>query len=104
MTPGTNRNVSHRSGNEAEPTVAIDPIAHSYIVIASNTNTSGILTSVSTDNGATWDPNTIANNTDNLSPACCDASASYDSFENLWLVYLGKDGHAHVTLSTDNGT
>lgn len=101
ISAGTNVNVSLRAGNEAEPTVAMDPSNPAHVFIASNINAAGLLISISTDSGASWATSIIADNTDNLPQACCDATAAFDTFGNLWLTYLGHDTHVKIALSTD---
>src|SRR5204863_2065852 len=52
-----------------------------------------------TDAGATWTRGTIATGV-----ACCDGQAAWDSFGNLFLVYINASvNQINVILSTDGG-
>ena len=58
----------------------------------------------STDGGATWSSHTIANDKDGLPAACCDPSAQFDTFGNLFLTYLNSSTDSVIVLeSTDAG-
>jgi len=100
---GTIVNVSKRSNNESEPAIAIDPNNTNRLFISANTNATGLLSSRSSNGGGGWTATTIATGSDSLVAGCCDSSAVFDSFGNLWLVYLGEDGKVKVALSTDGG-
>jgi hypothetical protein len=53
----------------------------------------------STDAGATWTRGTVATNV-----ACCDGQAAWDTFGNLFLVYINNSvNQINVILSTDGG-
>ena len=86
LTP-TNIDVSHRSTNESEEAIAVNPTNPSNIVIVTNVvvPAAGMFAAVSFDGGFTWTTRIIGNN-DNLGAACCDPSLSFDEFGNLCLV------------------
>ena len=102
-----NINVSARSGNEAEDAIAINPTDPSNIVSMSTLPgpVSGLFEGVSFDGGATWTRKIIADGSDELGEACCDQQLSWDSFGNLWMVYLfsGSNGHVPIAVSIDGG-
>ena len=92
-------NVSATTGNQAESFVNVNPTNPNNIVATSNTNSNSIFRAYSTDAGATWTRGTVATNV-----ACCDGQAAWDSFGNLFLVYLnGAVTQVNVILSTDGG-
>src|SRR5207248_4580104 len=58
-----------------------------------------IFRAYSTDAGATWTRGTIATGV-----ACCDGQAAWDTFGNLFLVYINNNvDQINVILSTDGG-
>ena len=126
-------NVSKNPFNQSETAVAINPTNPNNVFVSANHGTfvtadtgpndpiaeTGIFTSVTTDGGVTWTPKVIATDTD-VNPqdgipdegfpiACCDPSASFDQFGNLFFVYLagrpgtGNGSSISVLLSTDGG-
>jgi len=111
--PPANVNVSHQAGNQQETTVAVNPNNSHQVFIASNDENlaQGLFTGRSSDGGATWTHRSIATASDGLPAACCDPSASWDTFGNLFLTYLtfidAGDGSFHfdvvVLLSTNGG-
>jgi hypothetical protein len=128
-------NTAKFPGNQSETAVALNHTNPNNIFVAANYGAfkeidqgpndpiaeTGIFTSATTDGGATWTPRVIA--TDNTGPlgipdgvsddgfpiACCDPSAAFDDFGNLFFVYLaGRPGQGNgsqitVLLSTDGG-
>jgi hypothetical protein len=101
----TDVNITRAPQNQSEPAIAINPLSPSHVFEISNIETGdGLMAAVSSDGGVTWSARTIANDSDNLPPACCDPSAAYDSFGNLFLAYLSADDRkVYVLLSIDNG-
>jgi len=105
-----NVDVSRRSGNESETTIAVNPTDPRNIVIVSNIARPpvGMFEGVSSDGGATWTTSIIGNG-DNLGVACCDPSLSFDATGNLFLTYLIRGPQNEfppevpVALSTDGG-
>lgn len=102
----TNINISRMKGNQAEGAIAIDPVNPKLAFAVSNIDTAdGLMVAASTDGGATWSSRTIATDSDGLPPACCDCSASFDSYGNLFLAYLNStDTQVELLLSTDAGS
>src|SRR5436190_15493551 len=76
-------NVSATTGNQAESFVNVNPTNPNNTVATSNTNSNSIFRAYSTDAGATWTRGTVATGV-----ACCDGQAAWDSFGNLFLVYI----------------
>src|SRR5688572_9449692 len=80
----TNINLSKMRGSQSEGAVAADPTNASRIFIVSNIDRGdGLFTARSSDGGAHWKKNLIADGFDSLVPACCDGSAVFDEFGNL---------------------
>jgi hypothetical protein len=92
-------NVSATSGNQAESFINVNPTNPNNLVATSNTNAASIFRAYSTDAGATWTRGTIATGV-----ACCDGQAAWDTFGNLFLVYINNSvNQINVILSTDGG-
>src|SRR5437899_937439 len=92
-------NVSATLGNQAESFVNVNPTNTNNLVATSNTNAASIFRAFSTDAGATWTRGTIATGV-----ACCDGQAAWDTFGNLFLVYINNNvNQINVILSTDGG-
>ena len=93
-------NVSATTGNQAESFVNVNPTNTSNLVATSNDpGTASIFRAYSTDAGATWTRGTIATGV-----ACCDGQAAWDTFGNLFLVYINSGlNQINVILSTDGG-
>ena len=105
LSVGPNRNVSRLTGNQAETTIAINPTNPQNIVLASNIQFgSGLFKAYSLDGGTTWNGDIIGDG-DNLGLACCDPSLAFDSFGNLFLVYIDdvKFRNIQLAMSTDGG-
>src|SRR5689334_17680616 len=120
-------NVSKMRGNQTEGTIAIDPTNPNRLFMASNTATgrdpdlgptdvnpgvAALFGATSTDAGVTWAGREFANGIggDNLPAACCDPSAEFDNFGNLFFVYLSfvttpqyQGTEIDVIHSTDGG-
>src|SRR5436190_7332345 len=92
-------NVSVTAGNQAESFVVVNPTNTNNLVAISNTTSNSIFRAYSTNGGANWTRGTIATNV-----ACCDAQAAWDTFGNLFIVYInGGVNQINVILSTDGG-
>src|SRR5690348_7440358 len=94
-------NVSATTGNQAESFMNINPTNPNNIVATSNNPGGGnsIFRAYSTDGGTTWTRGTIATGV-----ACCDGQAAWDSFGNLFLVYINNSvNQINVIVSTDGG-
>ncbi len=98
-------NASRVTGDQSEPTIAINPTNPLNVVVLSNENDrSGVFYGVSFDGGLTFTSQNIANGSDGLVAACCDPVASFDAFGNLFVVNLdGNLSGATVLLSTNGG-
>jgi len=104
LTVGSNINVSHMPGNQAETTVAVNPTNPNNVVIVSNVQFGNRLFEGFTLDGLHWTSRQIADGTDSLGVACCDPSAAFDEFGNLFLTYLDSKAHdVQLALSTDGG-
>jgi hypothetical protein len=108
----TNINVSATAGNHAEGTIVVDPTDPSHLFTASNAPGVGLLAALSSDGGASWTRHPIAGDevghtglaADGLAPACCDPSAAFDRFGNLYLAYAHDADHGvEIVRSTDGG-
>jgi hypothetical protein len=92
-------NVSATTGNQDESFVVVNPTNTNNLVAFSNTTSNSIFRAYSTDAGVTWTHGTVA-----TGAACCDAQAAFDTFGNLFLVYLNSSvTQVNVILSTDGG-
>src|SRR6266571_4531525 len=92
-------NVSATLGNQAESFVLVNLTNTNNLVAFSNTNSASIFRAYSTDSGATWTRGTVATGV-----ACCDGQAAWDTFGNLFLVYINSGvDQINVILSTDGG-
>src|SRR5207245_9367314 len=92
-------NVSATLGNQAESFVLVNPTNANNLVAFSNTNSASIFRAYSMDSGATWTRGTVATGV-----ACCDGQAAWDTFGNLFLVYINSGvNQINVILSTDGG-
>lgn len=101
----TNIDISQMKGNQAEGAIAVDPLDPSKTFAVSNVDSAdGLMGATSSDGGATWSSTTIATDNSSLPAACCDCSAAFDSFGNLFLAYLNADDSTvELCLSTDAG-
>lgn len=103
IVPGLTVNAGRFSGNQAEPSSAVDPADPMRMFVASNTTGPGLMYSYTTDGGANWTTSVIAGGSGPLWQACCDSSVAFDSFGNLWLSYVGQDVAVKLALSKNGG-
>lgn len=114
LTVGPNVNASRLAGNHQEVAIAIDPTNSNRLFTFSNTEVAsgGLFAAFSTDGGATWTytdtgDGIIADAGDALPAACCDPSAAWDQFGNLFISYLDNNfttgPQVRVALSVDGG-
>jgi len=99
-------NVSNMQFIQAEPAIAINPLNRSNMVIFSvKWAADSLFKAVSTNSGATWSTNLIAgsNDPDGLLQACCDPSAAFDQYGNLFLTYLSQNYLTVVLAVSTNG-
>jgi hypothetical protein len=104
-------NASMAGANQNEQSIAVNPLNPNQVVVFSNTENidgdpnfdGGLFSAYSHDGGKTWFQQNLF--TDDTLPehACCDPQAVWDSFGNLWLIYLTLDGNVGLALSTDAG-
>jgi hypothetical protein len=110
LTPGTDINLSQRSGADNECAISKNPANPNQLFASCNNSGPGLIAVRSTDGGVTWtftDPadKTIADGDAGQGPAaCCDPTTTWDSFGNLFLTYIDA-GIANIVtlLSTDGG-
>lgn len=112
---GPNVNISRLAGNHQEAAIAINPTNPNNLFAFSNTELgAGLFAAFSTDGGATWTYVDAADGTiadgdvgDPLPAACCDPSAAWDEFGNLFIAYLDNNfatgPQVRIALSTDGG-
>lgn len=111
LTPGTDRDVSQRSGDDNECAIAKNPSNSNQLFELCNVvTTAGMLAARSTDGGTTWiypDPTdkTIADGDPGQgAAACCDPTMAWDKFGNLFITYIDSGvGNIVTILSTDGG-
>jgi hypothetical protein len=122
-------NASKNPFNQSETAIAINPTNPNNVFMSSNHGAfvvadqgpndpiaeTGIFTSVTTNGGATWTTMVIATDNDGndisddgFPIACCDPSAAFDDFGNLFYAYLAFPGNTGdtsivVLMSTDGG-
>ncbi len=97
-TVGPNVNVTKQAGNEDESAIAIDPTNTNRLFMATNTQTTSNYWR-STDDGATWTKVTPA-----IPAACCDVQMAWDTFGNLFIVYIDSAiTTIELAVSTDGG-
>src|SRR5688572_5219312 len=86
-----NINLSQLRQNHAEGAIAIDPTNEKRMFVVSNIERGdGLLTMRSSNGGKSWAKRVISNGRgrERLVPACCDGSASWDAFGNLFVAYM----------------
>jgi uncharacterized protein (TIGR03437 family) len=109
---GPNLNATRAAGNQTEPSVAISPSNNTQIFLASRNEAGGLYTARSSDAGATWTTQLIARSaapaSGDIPRAYGNPSVAWDSFGNLFLVYLSQAStlaptYVTLSLSTDGG-
>ncbi len=111
---GINQNLTKTAGNQYETTVAINPANNQMVFMASRNELGGLYTARSTNGGVTWTSKFIAQSAippaGNVPRAYGNASAAWDSFGNLYLVYISQNSvnsvgaYATVAVSKDGGS
>jgi hypothetical protein len=98
-------NVSHQAGQQAEQSIAVDPSTGGMrVFVGANESAMSQFAGTSSDGGVTFVRREFADGADGLPAACCDPSAAFDTFGNLYFTYLDQNRHdTHVLLSTDGG-
>lgn len=111
-TVGPNINLSRAPGNQYETAVAINPKNNNQIFIVGRNEIGGLSTAQSIDGGLSWTSKIIARSTlpapGDVPRAYGNASAAWDDFGNLFLVYLSQGSTTSATyvtlaVSTDGG-
>ena len=99
-----NINLSQMRGSQSEGAVSVDPTNGNRIFVVSNIDRGdGLFTARSSDGGAHWSKNIIADGFDSLVPACCDSSAVFDEFGNLFVGYINSDTDEVLIIRSSNG-
>ena len=106
LTVGTNVNITAWTNNQAETTIAVNPanpqnlfagVNGGYVYVSRLPLPSMFF--YSTNGGVSWKASDVSA----LPASCCDQSASWDNFGNLFLTYLAISGPVVVALSTNGG-
>ena len=117
---GPNVNISRTFSNQNSGTIAIDPTDPARMFAAANmddsetgpldpeVNDQSTFTAWSTDAGTTWNAQLIGTGLDGFAVACCDPSAAFDEFGNLFYAYTATDPDTfnpavELLMSTDGG-
>ncbi len=101
-----NIDVSVRPGNESEEAIAVNPTNPQNIVIFTNIaeGVNGMFLAVTFDRGKTWNRRIVGTGNDVFGDTCCDPSAAFDEYGNLFLSWLyNGDQVVPIGLSTDGG-
>jgi hypothetical protein len=93
--------VSQRPGNEAENTIAANPLDPRNVAAMACPDGQGLFIGVSFDGGRTWDRRLFA--TGAQVGHTCDEGLAFDRYGNLWMSHLTAKGHVFVGVSTDGG-
>jgi hypothetical protein len=112
QTAGPNVNLTKAAGNQYEAAVAINPANSNQIFMVSRNEVGGMHRARSSDGGVTWTGGLFA--THNTPPAgdipraYGNASVAWDSFGNLFLVFLAQGSttaptYVAISVSTDGG-
>jgi hypothetical protein len=101
---GPNVDISKLAGNQSEGAITVDPTNPQRLFAFSNNSTDGMIGSVSTDGGATWQSRVMLDGSDGLPQAWSDPSVTADAFGNLFISYINfaKD-KIEVLKSADFG-
>lgn len=101
-----NIDVSVRVGNESEEAIAVNPTNPQNVVIFTNIGegVNGMFLAVTFDGGKTWNRRIVGTGNDVFGDTCCDPSASFDQYGNLFLSWLyNVEQVVPIALSTDGG-
>jgi hypothetical protein len=117
---GNNVNISRMRDNQAEETIAVDPsdptgngnrvYAAAVIGTGGQGGGPGLMSSFSTNAGATWTTSILADGTtpvamgNELPAACCDGQAAWDQFGNLFLTYVTRSLEQSGTATGSTAT
>jgi hypothetical protein len=105
---GANVNLSQAVGNQFEGSVAVDPSNPNRIFVLGRDETGFLVGARTTDGGTTWTHarmGTSVASADHLPPAWGNTSVTFDSYGNLFVVYLSTSVHTYTDfgMSTDGG-
>lgn len=112
QTIGPNLNLTKSAGNQFESAVAINPKNRDQIFIVSRNEPGGLYSARSSDGGVTWTSQLIARTNQpaagDIPRAYGNASVAWDTFGNLFLVYLNQGAvnaatYVSLCLSKDGG-
>lgn len=98
-------NADKVTGPQQDPTIVYNPTnPNQMYMVADNVGSSSLLTSTSSNGGATWTPLVQFTGSDGFPPATINPTAAYDSYGNLFVAYKRADtGSTEVLFSYDNG-
>lgn len=98
-------NADKVTGPQQDPTIVYNPTnPNQMYMVADNVGSSSLLTSTSSNGGATWTPQVQFTGSDGFPPASINPTAAYDSYGNLFVAYKRADtGSTEVLFSYDNG-
>ena len=109
ITSGIDRNLSQKTGADAECSIAKNPSNSLQLFAACNVTVGGgLFAARSTNGGLTWtypDPadKTLADGDPGQGPAaCCDPTLTWDAFGNLFFAYLDASAASVVVLLSTN--
>lgn len=99
-------NASKTTDNENEVDIAVNPINPNQVFVVSNSASTGLRASYSTDGGATFTNRfTTGSAPDSILSTFCDARVAFDYLGNLYMVYLTSGTSTVLALarSTNGG-
>ncbi len=103
---GPNVNISRAPGYQAEEAIAINPTNPMNLFAFSNNQQSnvgaGLFGATSFNGGLTWTTRLVATGAD-ITAACCDPSAHFDRFGNLFITYINSAINSVVVANSING-
>lgn len=78
--------------NQNEIFIAKDPNSNRVFAISKKDSQDRLFAAYSDDAGCNWTPSYIADGNGSLPEAQADPWATFDSFGNLWISYMGREG------------
>lgn len=97
-------NADKVTGPQQDPTIVYNPTNPNQMYMVADNVGSSVLTSTSSNGGATWTTQAQFTGSDGFPPASINPTAAYDSFGNLFVAYKRADtGSTEVLYSYDNG-
>ena len=106
---GANVNLSQEVGNQFEGSVAVDPSDPRRIFVLGRDESGNLIGARTMDGGATWTHarmGTCVCSSDKLPPGWGNTSVTFDSYGNLFAVYLSTTARTYTdfAMSTDGGS